>query len=856
MNTTSRLAAGCLLVALLSSLTVQTAKAQNAFARYYATAKSAALNFPQEKAYLRFDNTSYYQGDTIWFKAYVVTAADNRPTPISKPLYVELLDQLGNRMERKTIKIDNGQGRGCFILSDAFITGYYEVRAYTKWMLAFDDSPCFSRVLPIYRKRLSDNDAERSIATYRSLDKSMKQRPVEKEKRLNVRFFPESGNLVKGLTSTVAFEIASRDSGAVNLDGFLYTKDKQPISPIKALHDGRGSFSYTPGDKPAQAVFSFNGKKYTFDLPEASDHGYVMHADNHSDDIFITLSRSSTHMHDSLAVFLFCQGIPVSYAVAHFKEGMTCQFKFPKNEIRPGVVRFALINAAGHTLADRFCFVPPRGLLSLTAATDKAIYSPYEKINCTLQLKDGNGQPLKNTPLTLSIRNGNESDYREFDDNAMTDLLLTSDLRGYIDRPGYYFKEDTPSSRMMLDQLLIARGWRRYDIESLIGIKPMKPQYMPETTLTLNGQVKSLFNRPQSHIIVSIMAKKDSTLLAGSTMADEKGYFSIPVDAFEGNMETVLQTRREGKKYNRWTHVRLFRNFEPQLREYGFAETHPKWTPMPDRSREIAAADSIYESKILANTKLIAETTVTAKRKNRHAPAKTEEFERDIIGYYPDIQDFLDQRADEGKEVYDLKGMLEALNSNIHCEIGDTGDITVNYRTTPIHFYTNAKRADWKMIRDAFTQMKSIMLYRDVTGGVMTLNAIDSTTFRIKETEVTDLMADTAVMGDNSMQIVAAITMAPGWDVNRSYMPRRGLRLTKLQGYEKPLEFYSPVYADSMPVYADRRRTLYWNPDVMTDENGVARIECWNGSSATQILVEAETLTNGSMGSVTFIPHE
>ena len=32
--------------------------------------------FQQEKVFLQFDNTSYFQGETIWFKAFVVNASD------------------------------------------------------------------------------------------------------------------------------------------------------------------------------------------------------------------------------------------------------------------------------------------------------------------------------------------------------------------------------------------------------------------------------------------------------------------------------------------------------------------------------------------------------------------------------------------------------------------------------------------------------------------------------------------------------------------------------------------------------------------------------------------------------------
>ena len=65
------------------------------FEQYMNQAQTFADNYPREKAYLHFDNTSYYVGDTIWFKAYVTLAEKQVFSSISRPLYVELVDQAG-----------------------------------------------------------------------------------------------------------------------------------------------------------------------------------------------------------------------------------------------------------------------------------------------------------------------------------------------------------------------------------------------------------------------------------------------------------------------------------------------------------------------------------------------------------------------------------------------------------------------------------------------------------------------------------------------------------------------------------------------------------------------------------------
>lgn len=258
----------CILMALLGKTT---GLAQNAtktsmpthtvFDDYFAKAQQFAVDYPREKVYLHFDNNSYYQGDTIWFKAYVVSAAYHTLSNISKPLYVDFVDELGNTMDRQIIQLNHGEGNGYISLSQTFFTGYYEVRAYTKWMLAFDNPTYFSRVLPVYRKRLNNDEVPRQLGKYNMSD-LMKERPKEKIKKLDVRFYPEGGRLIRGVPSLVGIEALSADSGWVDISGSLvYSKEGREVTePISTIHDGMGSFMYTPEVQSAKATFLFRGK--------------------------------------------------------------------------------------------------------------------------------------------------------------------------------------------------------------------------------------------------------------------------------------------------------------------------------------------------------------------------------------------------------------------------------------------------------------------------------------------------------------------------------------------------------------------------------------------------------------------
>ena len=95
----------------------------------------------QEKVYVQTDNTCYFVGDTLWYKAFVLRADDHRPTDMSKMLYVELLSPDGVLVERQRVIVSpKGMTCGQFVLTDSLYSGYYEIRAYTRWMLNFNVS--------------------------------------------------------------------------------------------------------------------------------------------------------------------------------------------------------------------------------------------------------------------------------------------------------------------------------------------------------------------------------------------------------------------------------------------------------------------------------------------------------------------------------------------------------------------------------------------------------------------------------------------------------------------------------------------------------------------------------------------
>lgn len=816
------------------------------FQQYMNQAQTFVNNFPREKAYLHFDNTSYYVGDTIWFKAYVTLAEKQTFSLISRPLYVELVDQTGHIADKQIIKLTQGEGNGQFILPHSMLSGYYEVRAYTRWMLAFNEPQYFSRTFPIYQLSNSDK-LERSITTY-ELSSSMENRPSETEEKLNVRFFPEGGQLVEGVTSQVAFKAESKNGGNIELSGTIYTKEGTEITSFETLHDGMGHFEYTPSDQPAIAKVSFQGKKYEFTLPQALPNGYVLSTVSNAGALLVRVSCNAATPQDTLAVFISHQGRPSIHQLISCRADAPQEFILPTRKLPAGVLQVSLINRAGNTLCERFVFANPRAPLQISTEGLKEVYAPYAPIRCELQVKNAKGEPVSGE-LSVSIRDGVRSDYLEYDNNIFTDLLLTSDLKGYIHQPGYYFASPSPRKQTELDVLLMVHGWRKYDMSQAISTAPFTPLQLPEAQLVLNGQVKStILKNKLKDIALSVIVKKDDQFITGGTVTDKNGRFTIPVEDFEGTTEAVIQTRKVGKERNKDASILIDRNFSPAPRAYGYKELHPEWKDLAYWQQKAESFDSLYMDSIRKVEGLYVLDEVEIKSKRRQGSNMATKISEKSIDAYYDVRRSVDVLRDNGKIVTTIPELMEKLSPQFYW---DRTNDKHTYRQKPICYIMDnhiLSETETQMMLTEVDGLASIIISKG-TGGID-----DDIIQNTKMSEVTDSTGvDISKLDRYSVFYLIPL---PRRDVlNKSQSAVLGTRQTVIQGYTRPLEYYSPAYP-TKELYmdkVDKRRTLYWNPSVQADENGKAVIECYNNQYSTPLIIQAETLgKDGQIGSMRY----
>ncbi len=116
-----------------------------------------------EKAYLHIDRETYFPGDDIWFRAYLIDAFSGLLTGHSTNLHVELISPERGVISSRAVKLTGGLGNGDFHLPEELKSGFYTVRAYTNYMRNFDEGVFFIRDIRIINPEDSLNNITGTI---------------------------------------------------------------------------------------------------------------------------------------------------------------------------------------------------------------------------------------------------------------------------------------------------------------------------------------------------------------------------------------------------------------------------------------------------------------------------------------------------------------------------------------------------------------------------------------------------------------------------------------------------------------------------------------------------------------------
>jgi len=853
MNTTKK-TAGPLFLGLC--LTIQITAQSNdtiidKLARYVSIVEHLSKNLPQEKVYLNFDNSTYYQGDDIWFSCYLVASGFHQASKLSKTLYVELLNPGGEIVDKQILKVENGQYHGNFSLNKLpFYSGFYEVRAYTRYMLNFGEETIFSRTFPVYDKPKKQGDyAEKSLLEYgRGKYPILRKNPV-KEKAVNLKFFPEGGNFVKGIPSQIAFEATDAYGNPIEISGEVVTENKETVVRFKSVHDGRGVFTFTPddkiqpGNKAPKVIVDYSGKKYNFDLPAVLSKGIVMKVDNLSspDSIRITVQSNNETPKGIFGLVVMSGSILQKYLMIDTSDGKPIDFKIDKQNLPAGVSRIILFNSQGQIVGDRLLFIHANEKLNIQEKADKASYKPNEQVNMQFAITDKDTIPVETT-FSVSIRD-KQNDVKP-DQDIQSNLLLMSEIKGYVHNPDYYFESTDSIHQQALDLLLMVQGWHRFDWDWVAASKPFGLKYRPEKAINVNGQVVSFVKsvpKPNVNVSALICQKNDSGKVNKSFMesfvTDSLGRFGFTADV-EGKWDMVFAVTEKGKTKNYRTV--LDKLFSPEPRRYRYTDffahissSQEEKTNASDTLRH-ATKDTLVLPKI--NYDSIAKKGVQGKILHlKEVVVKTKKYSKEkevfenrakSLAYY-DVYAEQDKIRDKGgiSEEY-LNDFLMKMNKDFHLSLGNT----LTYKTREALFVVDYKKTDLEENRKIPNYIRA--------------DYIKSIYVSENASSILDYFI--LPLGMKQMDVlskyscVVFIEIIPDWRIPAE--AGKGVRKTWLDGYSQVKEFYSPNYT-TLPPEPDYRRTLYWNPSVKTDQDGKALIHFYNNSSCRNFSVSVETIT-------------
>lgn len=846
------------LVSVLLSLLLSSLKAQipdsifQKLSGYIDAVENFGEAFPQEKVYLHFDNTSYYQGDPIWFQCYVVTSELNHPSNLSKTLYVELLNPGGEIVSKRILPIKDGRCHGSFELTQLpFYSGFYEVRAYTKYMLNFGEEIIFSRVLPVFDKtKEPGNFKEKNIQKYAVYKYPQSRKRMTKDKKVNLRFFPEGGNLVKGILSNVAFEATDAYGNPIALSGKIVNRGKEEIGSFAATHEGRGVFAYIPTREGGErAEVEFGGKKYRFDLPEAELQGYVMHVDNLSleDSISVRVQKNAQTPTNVLGLAIIGRGKILNFCMINIYKNTPVTFKLDKSAWTPGVVQVVLFDTKGQIIADRLVFARKPKQLMVTVQKDKESYLPFDRVMLEFAVRDTIGKPVR-TPISVSIRDGWEE--VENRHSMLSDLLLMSEIKGYVHRPLYYFEADDNEHKVALDNLLMVQGWRRYSWKHESGVEPFELKYLPEQGIEVHGQVVSFVKgRPKPNVQVSsFLARRGEEEKSSEAFSinlfetDSVGRFTF-ISNITGKWNLVLSVMEKGKKKD--YRIILDRVFSPHPRQYLLGDTQVDLSDK--RISEIEAElqiDTIIGDDADYNRFMDAYEDFLEKRGIRDkyhrldevvVKAKKWSHEKEIyenrsksIAYY-DVPSEIDEICDKGDFIgNDIHELLIRMNEKFVRRVRN-GEEWLKYKGRSPLFVVNYRRTQATEIDQSYYKTLDLE-------SIKSIYINEELSIRCRYADIR--MTSTDV--DKWYSCVVFIETYPEGEVPAK--GGKGVRKTWVDGYSEPVEFYHPDYS-ILPKDEDYRRTLYWNPEVIPDEAGNAKVSFYNNSRCRRLKITAETIS-------------
>ncbi len=740
---------------------------------------------PQQKVYLQLNRNEFYTQERFWYKAYLFNSKYQKPDTISTNLYVELISPEKTVFMQQLLKLKNGLAHGDFPMHDTLKTGVYQIRAYTRNMKNYGLEYLFTKKFSIIHpeKLYYNKDMHRKA-------KSLTRQALN----IDLQFFPEGGNLVQGLKSRLAFKAIDNTGKGIKIQATLYTQKGKKVCEFKSTHLGMGFFEFVPEqEKGYYAIVNYQGKDYgKFKLPDILKKGYTLQVEQNGNQyLWLKINTNKKFFNDPIAktAYIFAQtGGKLCFSTTLRFEKNELKIKIPQNLFPTGISQITLFDGYGKAQCERLVFINHHDFMNIDAKLNKNKFLRRQKVEINIHTQDKSGKPLS-ANLSVSVNLKQQVLKQNYHNtNIISSLLLTSDVRGTIEQPGYYFSDaaDAPKN---LDILLMTQAWRKFRWEEILSDTLSEPDFPLEHLISISGRL--------TKYVFDISAKYASIQLTFlnryndvyKTRADKKGRFSFNNLDYSDTLDVLLEFRSRYGKKNIMVHL--------------------------DQDKDIGVNFNPYTGYFT--------DSLLVKHKIEYRPLPKEEEDPNVP------KDFkLHGKADQVIYFNDAHysgytSVMEALRGKVPgLSIGQNG----------------------AMIRGP----NSIMLSNDplylIDGVVTSFDAIQSV--NVNDVDRVEILKgpSAAIYGSRGSNGVIAVY------TKRGYFYKRGEFHFKMLGYHTPRTFYSPKYkAGQNYDKPDNRIAVYWNPDVQTDALGNAKIEFYTSDTGGEFEIIIEGMSeNGKIG--------
>lgn len=487
----------------------------------------------QEKIYAHLDKNLYLAGEILWFKIYNVDASLHKPLDISKVVYVEILDQDHNAVLQTKLSLKDGTGHGSLVLPQTLNSGNYFFRAYTNWMKNFD----------------ADFFFEKNISIINSL-KSQLVNSKNVSAAYDVQFFPEGGNLVEGIESVVGVRTVNQYGIGDGFKGIVLNQSNDTISHFESLKFGIGSFSFhpQPNNQYRAMIQLADGNIFTKELPKVYGQGYVLHlAKKGGAKLQLKIKTSSNFNNQTVYLLVHTRQQLVESRSLTISSN-EAEFLIDEEKLGDGISHFTLFDSNKNPVCERLFFKRPTQQLLINAVSDLTQYESRRKVTIDIDTKTESGnQQAAN--MSLSVYRFDSAFYSS-EQNIISYLWLSSDLKGNVESPGYYFENIGEEADKALDNLMLTHGWRRFNWQSVLQTKNFAFSYIPEYEghIVAGTVINAATGQPAKNVH-SFLSVPDSNFHFYNGLSDDNGNVHFYTKNFFGEHEIVAQAGARERAY-------------------------------------------------------------------------------------------------------------------------------------------------------------------------------------------------------------------------------------------------------------------------------------------------------------------